>query len=520
MAKALVSSLLRPSFLYLTGIIFIAVGLSLSKPLISIGQGILGLAWILEGNHKEKIIAFFKNSIAWALISYYVLTILGLLYTSDFDFAWDDIRRKMPLFVIPFVLFSKTFSSKELKLIFSIYVGGVLLSSFWSMFVKLGGLGIEITDVRDLSRFNSHIRFGLEICLAIFLGFFYINKSTSLKEKIVWAIIILWLIIFMVLISLMTGFIIFMISIFLLFILNLNRISSSFIKFSSIICLFLITCLSCYKIYSQYHLFFQEVENLPLKDFTPNGSRYFHSLERPGKENGFYVWRNLSQKELEAAWEKRSNIPFRGKDQKGQPLSTTLTRFISSKGDYKDQIAVEKLTNTEIKAIENGIANVRFLEISSIDKRLYDLFWELENYYSGGDYNGHSLIMRLEYWKTGLDIFKKNWLLGVGTGDIQLAYDKQYQENNSLLKPQFLLRAHNQYITAMATFGTIGLIIFLFFIAYPVIQTKAHQSFIYLGFFIVVIISMITEDTLDTQVGISFFVFFNTLLLYHKKELT
>jgi len=505
--------------LYLAGIFSVCIGLSLSKPLLGLGQLLMLVAWIMERNYKKRLTAFFSSPLALALISYYILTLVGFAYTSNFDFAMDDIRRKIPLFIFPFVLFSKTFTKEELKLIFKVYVGGVLVSSFWSVFVKLGGLGIEIIDVRDLSRFNSHIRFGLEICVAIFGAGYYWFKSSRSKEKVAWLLVIIWLLLFMGIISLFTGLAVFILTTIFLPLFIGHKAPSKLLKLIFIITPIILVAIAFTKVYTGYSEFYQKVSPLKEKTFTIDKSRYFHDKKRFNKENGYYVWRNNSRKELALAWNKRSSIHLDSNDFTGQPISTTLTRFITSKGMYKDRAAVESLTEDEIKAIENGVANYKFMTMSNLDKRIYNVIWEYDNYINGGRYNGHSVIMRLEYWKTGLDILKSNLFFGVGTGDIPNAFDHQYELNKSSLDAKYRLRAHNQYITVAATFGLIGIGMFFLFLFYPMIKTKSYQNYMYLSFFIVVTTSMLTEDTLDTQIGITFFAFFNSLLLFNKKEL-
>lgn len=505
--------------LYLAGVISVCVGLSLSKPLIGLGQLLLILAWIIEGNYKQRLKAFFSTPITLILISYYLITLIGLTYTTDFDFAVDDVRRKLPLFIFPFVLYGHPFTKNELKLIFKVYVAGVLVSSVWSIFVKFGGLGIEIIDVRNLSRFNSHIRFGLEICLGIFGAGYYWFRSSSLKEKGGWILVVVWLLIFMIIISLFTGLMVFALTAIILPLLIGHNSTSKIVKFLLVAIPIIVIVISLVVVKRNYNAFYQEVTPLAKKPFTADGHQYFHDLDRFNQENGYFVWRNNCRLELVEAWNKRSTISLDSTDLKGQPIATTLTRFITSKGWYKDREAVEKLTDEEVNAIENGIANYTFLTLSGVDKRIYATLWEYDNYINGGEYNGHSVMMRLEYWKTGIDIFKNNWFFGVGTGDIQNAFDLQYEKNNSPLSSKYRLRAHNQYITAAATFGIIGFVVFVLFLVYPMIKTRSLQDYLYLSFFIIITLSMLTEDTLDTQVGISFFAFFNALFLFNKKNL-
>jgi len=137
---------------------------------------------------------------------------------------------------------------------------------------------------------------------------------------------------------------------------------------------------------------------------------------------------------------------------------------------------------------------------------------------NGRNINGHSVLMRWEYCKTAVAIIKNNFILGVGTGDLQDAFNLQYNKYNSVLELQYRLRAHNQYLTYMVAFGVVGLSWFLFFLFYPIIKTKLYKNYFYLAFFSIVLLSMITEDTLETQVGINFFVFFNTIFLLSLKN--
>lgn len=502
--------------LYVIGLSSIAIGLSLSKPLIGLGQIIIGLAWILEGNYKQRIQAFFTNKIALALILFFVISVIGLANTSNFSYGLTDVKRKLPLFVLPFVLFGIRFNQQQLKFIFKTYVAGVIAASLWSIFVKLGGLDVAIVDDRDLSRFDSHIRFGLEICISIFGLGYYLFKETELKTKIYLATALLWLVSFLFILHLYTGILVFGIASLLL--MSFYGFKVTKLKFKAILLLFplLIVAASAWYINKTIHEFYSHYHTLEEKRYSPYGEIYYHDLKNDDKENGYYVYRNIAKAELEYAWNKVSKIHFRGKDLKGQPIETTLIRFITSKGEYKNQKAVMALTPQEIKAIENGVSNCNSLKMNAFEKRIYSTIWEFDNYSRGRDYNGHSAVMRWVYWKTAFQIFKENKILGVGTGDIQDAFNQQYKKKNSILTEKFRLRAHNQFITAFVTYGLLGGFLFMIFLCYPFLSLNLKNHFLYLAFFLVMLISMFTEDTLDTQVGITLFVFFNSILIFNK----
>ena len=91
---------------------------------------------------------------------------------------------------------------------------------------------------------------------------------------------------------------------------------------------------------------------------------------------------------------------------------------------------------------------------------------------------------------------------------------------NSPLEKKFRLGAHNQYLTFAVTFGIAGFVWFLFSLFYPLrqlVQAKMFDYF-YITFFVIALLSMLSEDTLETQAGVSFFAFFNCLLLFGRDE--
>ncbi len=105
-------------------------------------------------------------------------------------------------------------------------------------------------------------------------------------------------------------------------------------------------------------------------------------------------------------------------------------------------------------------------------------------------------------------------VFGVGTGDIQDSFNKMYIDTQSKLNPEWRLRCHNQYLAIAVAFGFFGLLIFIFYLVYPAITLRKKLHYLYWPFFLIVLLSFITEDTLETQSGVTFFVFFNTLFLW------
>ncbi len=146
------------------------------------------------------------------------------------------------------------------------------------------------------------------------------------------------------------------------------------------------------------------------------------------------------------------------------------------------------------------------------------MFWEFRQYTVTGNPSGHSIMQRLEFFKTAISIIKKNFFIGVGTGDINDHFLQTYEEQKTTLLPERRLRAHNQYLTFFAIFGIIGFLWFIFSLIFPLIFLRKYNSFLYLSFFVIAALSMLTEDTLETQAGVTFFAFFNSLFVFYDSD--
>ena len=120
---------------------------------------------------------------------------------------------------------------------------------------------------------------------------------------------------------------------------------------------------------------------------------------------------------------------------------------------------------------------------------------------------GQTLAQRFEYWKTARWIIAHYPLTGVGTGDVPNAYKDAYNATNSTLSDEWRLRAHNQYLSFGVAFGWPGMIYFIFVLAYTLVAGIRKNDIVFLSFLLIAIASFFTEDTLETQAGVTFFAF-------------
>lgn len=504
--------------IFILALILLVIGMPLSKFLMSVSLIILVSNWILEGNLKNKFISFWKNKPAVILCSLVLLHFIGLLYTSDLTYAFKDIRIKGPLLILPLILSTtQPLSKAQFEKTLYFFIAAIILGTLISMLILTGIIHRQVVDVRNISIFISHIRFALLICVAIFVSVYFIFYAANRIKKYLWTAIAIWLISFLIIMESLTGLAVLSITIFIVGVYFVFKIPNQIFKYVFLFFILVAIAGTSVFINTEINKINSPVEKINLNalvNYTSHGNVYQHHIDETQSENGNLVWIYICEPELEQSWNSRSSIKYNEKDLKGNDLRFTLIRFLTSKGSRKDADAVNSLTEEEIKAVERGAANVNYLNVSSLKGRLYSTLWEINEYRKDGDANGHSLAQRFEYWKAAIGIIKENLLIGVGTGDIQKAFDEHYVKTNSTLKKELRLRSHNQYLSITIAFGIIGLTWFLITLFYPMFKLKMVFNFLYITFFIIVMISFLTEDTLETQAGITFYAFFNSFFLF------
>jgi len=516
------SSLKNISFyLYLFGIFLLAVALPWSNFLMSNAQIILLLAWLLGGDLSGKIKRFANNKTAIVVSSVFILHVIGLAYTTDFNYGLEDVRKKIPLMLLPLIFSSSTPLSKQLfERILLLFTLSVIMATGVCFYVLLGNSDKQILQPQQASIFISHIRFGLLISMSVFiLGYFFIaKKSVSLKLFIF--ILITWLILFLLMMESATGLVCTIVVAVLLLLGFILKAKNVILKFSLMV-LLLLGCFFTVKVFLSITDKLNNVSAIDKKQLprhTKNGNPYIHDTISQGIENGNPVWLFICEEELTEEWNKKSSMPYYGRDLTGNEIKYTLIRFLASKGSHKDAEGVNALSEKEVKAIEKGIPNVNFIGVFNPSARLQKIIWEINLYVKGGNPSGHSVVQRFEFWKAAIGIIKENFLFGVGTGDTKNAFEYQYEKMNSPLAKESRHRSHNQFFAIGTAFGIIGISWFLISLFYPLLCKKNFQDYFYSTFFIIAFLSMLTEDTLETQAGATFFAFFNSLLLFCREK--
>ena len=480
----------------------------------------VGIGWIFKALFR-KIREFFhrENAPAWVFASIYLFHVLGLFFTSDFDYALRDLRIKLPILLMPLILSTTCMPDRKgFRFLMYIFVAAVFTGTLISAYYFLTA---NITDSRDLSRYISHIRFSLLIDMAIFVLAYMVLKKNDIPKwpKLVMAVIAIWLLAFLFLSAFMTGLIIVFITLAILIfytVLNKQGLILRIVTITAVVFIFILAFVYVRNISRDANTV-NPVDFNSLERTTKLGNPYWHDLSNPQIENGEHVWLYVATDELRDAWNQKSGYTFEGKDNAGQEIKYTLIRFLTSKGYRKDAEGVSKLTDQEVAMVEDGIASIVYVEKSNLYVRIYKIFWEYNRYKVTRNASGHSVMQRVEFWKVSKTIIKENFFTGVGTGDLDMAFQEEYERSGSLLEKEFRWHSHNQFLAIFAAFGVFGLLWFLFSLVYPAVRLGKFHDYYYLSFFIIVVLSMLTEDTLETQAGVTVFAFFSSFYLFAKK---
>ncbi len=506
--------------LYGIGLWLMAASIPLSVTGMSLAQFILGGAWLLAGDYKNRLKNFFSNRAALLWSGLYALHLIGSLWSHDMNYLLHDLRIKLPLFTLPFLLVTFPEWVHRYKMqVFRLFVLATATSTFIGFGAWTGIIPVkeEITDVRQISLFISHIRLSLCIVFSIFLLLWFCIDHYKKKKH--WLLgldllLVVWFLVFLNILESMTGVIILMACMMvmaLLLVFRKKQLLAGWTLITGMVAgmtaLGVFVCSEYQKTYVPFNY-----QSIKPEEKTLSGNDYYHCFDCRVQENGTPVYIYICEKELEEEWNKRSELSYRGNDKIGHELKYTLIRYLASKGLRKDAEGVKALTEDDIQAIENGIANVLYRQEGNLRVRLHKTLTDFRNYTLVNKISGSSLIQRLEFWRAGWHIFKENWIAGVGTGDVRQAFHDMYIKLDSPLEERWRLRTHNQYLTFALTFGIPGIIYFLITLFYPLL--RYHQApVIFYVFMTIAIMSFINEDTLETQAGISFVMFFMSLFI-------
>jgi len=538
--------------IYLWVLIFIAVALPLSKYFMSAGSFLLLALWLWSDFQMSVAVRFFKqkgifrgffilvkylwtlakessvektkiflhNKAAIVFASVFLLSIAGLLFTANFDHATTVLRIKLPLVLFPLVFSSsEKIDSSGFRKLMLFYIAALLAGTLIGSYKLITG---NYLNAREFSPFISPVRFGLNISFGILsLGFFVLkDRSFSGKQKLFLSILIVWFVWFLIKMESVTSLSLLLIIALGILIYMGFRTKKLWLRTAIVLVVILIPAGSYFYLKKEI-VHMTHVPAVALKNpvrHTLLGNVYVFDSIHYGIEDGRYVGAYLSIPELKPAWNKRSSIKFSGTDKKGNPIKYTLIRYMTSKDLHKDAAGVSRLTGKDIENIEQGIANFQYVAHPGLHSRLLMMVKGWQVYRKTGNVGGSSTLQRYEFLRAAVILIRHNFWTGVGTGDVIETLGEQYRLMHSGIGKYYGFIAHNEYVDTFVAFGVFGFLYFLFALVYPPLKTHSFSDYFFIIFYAIMLLSMLSDDTLETHAGVTLFAFFLSLLMFGKKK--
>jgi len=483
------------------------VGLPLGNFLVSLGGIITICSSIFAGDFRKRFKLFKENKNALALTSLFFLSVLGGIYSTDTSQVIHELRMILPILLFPFVFATMPPISEKWKfIILHFFVLAVISNSIISFTHHLNNTG---QGYRDIVLFISHIRYSLMLVLSIHILVFYFFKKSTLY-KIGAVLVAGWLLYFLNLYESGTGLIVLILSIivgtFWVVFYSQKKFGRILLSGFSLV---LVLGLTWFFV-GEYKSYFQVKEAIDggVDLTTASGEKYKLKKNLGTLENGHYLYRYFAPNETKVAWDQISVLKHDEKDKNGHEVFGTLIRYLTSKGLRKDREGVRQLSKQDIANIHNGQTNFLASEQSGWQQRIRQVLYEIDRYKAGYNPSESPTISRLYFWEAGLDAFMQSPIIGVGTGDIKQSLLHSYERIESPLDDKSRKLVHNQFLTVAIQFGVIGLLWFIIVLLYPLIFGSKPTVYLGLIFLSIFLVSCVSEDTLNTQAGLSFFTVF------------
>lgn len=144
--------------------------------------------------------------------------------------------------------------------------------------------------------------------------------------------------------------------------------------------------------------------------------------------------------------------------------------------------------------------------LPSLQQRLgymrYD--WEQYKKNAGSHYSDSERFVSLS---AGLKIWRESPLLGAGAGDLPMEVQRIVNDDF----PQYTLEPklpHNQFLYILASTGLLGLVLSFFAFFAPLSMRQNRRFYPLVAFQVMVFVSFLVEYTIETAIGVAFYLFY------------
>ena len=167
--------------------------------------------------------------------------------------------------------------------------------------------------------------------------------------------------------------------------------------------------------------------------------------------------------------------------------------------------------------ISSVFSLIRF--VPEIGNRIKTVFTAISST-SNNQEESESTAVRMLIWSAANQVISENMLIGTGTGDSKESLIVEYEKRGMTGALEHKLNAHNEYYQVFVSLGIIGLIILMLTLLLPLYNAFTSSNAIYVLFLLIIILNFIPESMFETQAGVIYFAFFNSVLCFNTKYTT
>lgn len=128
--------------------------------------------------------------------------------------------------------------------------------------------------------------------------------------------------------------------------------------------------------------------------------------------------------------------------------------------------------------------------------------------------DAESTAVRMFVWGAAADVIHAHPWIGVGTGDAKDALMEKYKEEDITGALKNHLNAHNAYLQVFVALGLLGFMLLAAMQILPCVVALREKKIMLLSFILLAVLNFLPEAMLETQAGVMYYGFFNSLLLF------
>lgn len=527
---------------------------------------VLVLAWIFEGNFKEKI----QRWKSWKFllsISIIILNLISIIYSYDKPEGFSVIQTQVCLLLFPLLFFTidDSLEIRKNSILTSYITGSLVLCSillYKIVFINLEYFYTNQINLSNLLEFRdkyakSHIHrsyLSLHLSLAITFAI-YLFKNIKNKHVSIWLYIIAICIFSLVIILLNSRAALLVLIFITLYTLIKIFGNLNFIR-RSILIVIVTFGLAFVLIHSRFDLnlsrFFskekkiQRIENLFSNGNFEHGLSYWgfyssdtviHNLIESKYGKALRIQRKSGQDGWSLKYNGRPiyyhkglnyNISFKYRVIKGKAVPFWVGWWIVEDGKFKHDLKLElsKLDNewnecnVDYTFLNDQLNPISFFNSSPnsvID--IADIKLTCNDTIENRMFIDQMPDFRLSLWRNAFLVWEEEPLMGFGVGDAKKRLMEVHGEQglDAVFNTKYY-NAHNQFLeTAMQT-GLIGVIALFIVLAIPIYYSIRKKQELIFQFLIICFINFLFESMLQRLAGVLFFAFWYSYLwfVYYK----